>query len=46
MRRVLKTAECHIHVTHCYGSDKNRLVFKFIIRNSYINALYHGPRTP
>ena len=26
MRWVLKTAECHIHVTHCYGNNKNRLV--------------------
>lgn len=45
MRHVLKTAECHINVSHYYGSDKTDCP-KFIIITSDINGLSDGPKSP
>lgn len=42
MRSILKTAECHRHVSHYYRSDKTTRHTRFIIINLDINVLYRG----
>lgn len=42
MRSILKTAECHRHVSHYYRSDETTRHTKFIIINLDINMLSRG----